>query len=286
MIAAEAVGTSADRVAVACTHTHSGPATFPLHGGPIDKEYLHDLQGHVGKAVQLAWGKRKPARLTVGTAAVSLAAQSPADEVIRALLASDTAECPICVILEHACHPACLPAANTLFSGDLAGRTAASLEFAEGRHLVTDDRPFGGGEGMVMKPEPIARALDAIRAVIPLPCGKDAAGAPAFMPVAVAHLTLGPVELVTISGEIFFEVGQELRRRTGRMDLWVAAYCSGGHGHVGPDSSLPAATASDATYGYLRPPLLPGAAEKLISETYRMLTTPRAAAKMEGRRGM
>jgi tRNA (guanine37-N1)-methyltransferase len=34
--------------------------------------------------------------------------------------------------------------------------------FARGRHLVTDDRPFGGGEGMVMKPGPISRALESI----------------------------------------------------------------------------------------------------------------------------
>jgi tRNA (guanine37-N1)-methyltransferase len=34
--------------------------------------------------------------------------------------------------------------------------------FAKGRHLVTDDRPFGGGEGMVMKPGPIWRALESI----------------------------------------------------------------------------------------------------------------------------
>jgi tRNA (guanine37-N1)-methyltransferase len=34
--------------------------------------------------------------------------------------------------------------------------------FARGRHLVADDRPFGGGEGMVMKPGPISRALDSI----------------------------------------------------------------------------------------------------------------------------
>jgi tRNA (guanine37-N1)-methyltransferase len=34
--------------------------------------------------------------------------------------------------------------------------------FARGRHLVTDDRPFGGGEGMVMKPGPVSRALDSI----------------------------------------------------------------------------------------------------------------------------
>lgn len=32
-------------------------------------------------------------------------------------------------------------------------------DFADGTHAVTDDRPFGGGEGMVMKPEPLARAV-------------------------------------------------------------------------------------------------------------------------------
>jgi tRNA (guanine37-N1)-methyltransferase len=36
--------------------------------------------------------------------------------------------------------------------------------YAEGRHRVTDDYPYGGGPGMVMKPEPIAAALDAVAA--------------------------------------------------------------------------------------------------------------------------
>lgn len=34
--------------------------------------------------------------------------------------------------------------------------------FAEGLHKTTDDRPYGGGEGMVMKPGPIHRALQSI----------------------------------------------------------------------------------------------------------------------------
>ena len=37
-------------------------------------------------------------------------------------------------------------------------------DYAEGRHLVTDDYPFGGGAGLVMKPEPIFRALDDVLA--------------------------------------------------------------------------------------------------------------------------
>ncbi len=32
-------------------------------------------------------------------------------------------------------------------------------DFAEGRHRVTDDRPYGGGSGMVMKPDPLAAAV-------------------------------------------------------------------------------------------------------------------------------
>lgn len=32
-------------------------------------------------------------------------------------------------------------------------------DFATGPHSMTDDRPFGGGEGMVMKPEPLADAV-------------------------------------------------------------------------------------------------------------------------------
>lgn len=34
-------------------------------------------------------------------------------------------------------------------------------EYAEGSYRQTDDAPYGGGAGMVMKPEPIVRALEA-----------------------------------------------------------------------------------------------------------------------------
>ena len=35
-------------------------------------------------------------------------------------------------------------------------------DYAEGRHQVTDDYPYGGGGGMVMKPEPVFRAVETI----------------------------------------------------------------------------------------------------------------------------
>ncbi len=36
-------------------------------------------------------------------------------------------------------------------------------DYATGTHLNTDDRPYGGGPGMVMKPEPVFKAVDDLR---------------------------------------------------------------------------------------------------------------------------
>jgi tRNA (guanine37-N1)-methyltransferase len=48
--------------------------------------------------------------------------------------------------------------------------SAAALdirEFAGGRHRSTDDTPYGGGSGMVMRPEPLAAAIREARRRIP-----------------------------------------------------------------------------------------------------------------------
>ncbi|HUM16028.1 MAG TPA: tRNA (guanosine(37)-N1)-methyltransferase TrmD [Candidatus Nitrosotalea sp.] len=49
-------------------------------------------------------------------------------------------------------------------------------EHAAGRHRVTDEPPFGGGGGMILKPEPLAAAVDALRAAgaARRPAGTDA----------------------------------------------------------------------------------------------------------------
>ncbi len=40
-------------------------------------------------------------------------------------------------------------------------------DFANDKHQVTDDRPYGGGSGMVMKPEPLAEAIRSARQRLP-----------------------------------------------------------------------------------------------------------------------
>jgi tRNA (guanine37-N1)-methyltransferase len=73
----------------------------------------------------------------------------------------------------------------TLFPGMIAGYVRESIlgkaqergklsvsatdirEYAEGKHRVTDDTPYGGGAGMVMKVEPLVAAIEAARARCP-----------------------------------------------------------------------------------------------------------------------
>ena len=49
-------------------------------------------------------------------------------------------------------------------SGQVAVHLWNPRDFAEGNYRRVDDRPFGGGPGMVMLAEPLARCLAAIRA--------------------------------------------------------------------------------------------------------------------------
>jgi tRNA (guanine37-N1)-methyltransferase len=48
--------------------------------------------------------------------------------------------------------------------GKVTVRIINLRDYTTDKHQVTDDRPYGGGEGMVMKPEPIYRAIQAMKA--------------------------------------------------------------------------------------------------------------------------
>src|SRR5437762_13886750 len=41
-------------------------------------------------------------------------------------------------------------------------RVANLRDYADGKHRVTDDYTFGGGSGMVLKPEPLFAAVEAL----------------------------------------------------------------------------------------------------------------------------
>jgi len=53
---------------------------------------------------------------------------------------------------------------KALDKGILQVRIRNLRDFTEDKHRMTDDYPYGGGAGMVMKPEPIIRAVEEIKA--------------------------------------------------------------------------------------------------------------------------
>lgn len=75
-------------------------------------------------------------------------------------------------------------------------RTHDLRDFAHDRHRTVDDTPYGGGAGMVMKPEPWGEALDAIigdadsdaALVVPSPAGEPFTQAIARELAAEQHL--------------------------------------------------------------------------------------------------
>jgi len=56
---------------------------------------------------------------------------------------------------------------RALAGGQVDVRLHDLRAFTDDRHRSVDDRPFGGGPGMVFKPEPLFRAVEALRAEAP-----------------------------------------------------------------------------------------------------------------------
>src|SRR5215470_16401631 len=80
-------------------------------------------------------------------------------------------------------------------------------DFTKDRHRTVDDRPFGGGEGMVLKPEPL---FEAVESLLGYGVGD-----------AATRATVGPntaIVLLSAAGKLF---DQEAARRYARLERIV-----------------------------------------------------------------
>ncbi len=77
-------------------------------------------------------------------------------------------------------------------------------EFTHDRHRTVDDRPFGGGEGMVLKPEPVFECAEALQL--------------ASRAERVTHRVSESVVLLSAHGELF---NQELAAEIARLERVV-----------------------------------------------------------------
>lgn len=56
---------------------------------------------------------------------------------------------------------------RAVLNGLISGESVNIRDFATDKHRTCDDRPYGGGCGMVMKPEPLAQALGKVKERMP-----------------------------------------------------------------------------------------------------------------------
>jgi len=86
-------------------------------------------------------------------------------------------------------------------------------DYARDKHHITDDTPYGGGGGMVMKPEPMFEAVESVLGRFDTPFGRSAAPQPVC-----------PVILLTPQGRVFSQtVADELSRHE-RLALICGRY--------------------------------------------------------------
>lgn len=119
-------------------------------------------------------------------------------------------------------------------------------DYTHDRHKTVDDRPFGGGPGMVLKPEPLFEAVEALRApegrtrvVLFSPAGRQ------FTQAVARELATEP-HLVLICGS-YEGVDERVREALAQDDLSIGDY-------VLTNGGLPAMVVVDAVTR-----LLPGA---------------------------
>jgi len=312
-VAAGQAGTLADRVCIACTHTHSAPAAYPLKEcGERSQRFVDDLVENVRGVVREGSGRLAPARLAAATTELRLGLNrrghggriDAEDDTLRGLVATDRTGRCICAILNYACHAVCLGGGNLKISGDWPGIACSQLEGLLGSGAVVmfmqgccgDINPVPGLSGLgpdeatqaaqmaVVAAKTIfrdagpsagdARAV-AESATVLLPYVEPGEHGETDMPVCLQHITLGPAEIVTLSGEVFFGIGCDIRRRTGRKDVWVAAYCNGSFGYVPTDQAMIEGgyEPDSSNYYYGRPALQPGSAELLAGAAAGLVKT-------------
>jgi len=129
-------------------------------------------------------------------------------------------------------------------------------DYAHDRHRTVDDRPFGGGPGMLLKPEPIFEAVETIsnpntHIILLSPGGRP-------FSQAIAHELAKKQELLLISGH-YEGFDERVRERLAHDELSIGDY-------VLTNGSLPAMVIIDAVTRLL--PGVLGAAESMQDESF------------------
>ena len=141
-------------------------------------------------------------------------------------------------------------------SGAIAIRLHNLRDWTHDRHKTVDDRPFGGGAGMVLKPEPLFAAVDSVRTPAARVVLMTPQGAP-FRQRTAERLSLVP-HLIVVCGH-YEGVDERFRQAAVDEEISLGDF-------VLTNGSLPAMVLADAVIR-----LLPGALgspDSAISESF------------------
>ncbi|MBM4155000.1 MAG: tRNA (guanosine(37)-N1)-methyltransferase TrmD [Lentisphaerae bacterium] len=132
-------------------------------------------------------------------------------------------------------------------AGHVEFRTIHLRDFTHDRHRTTDDRPYGGGPGMVMKPEPVFEAVESVRrpdsrVILMTPQGRR-------FDQAMARELAGATHLVFVCGH-YEGVDERIRTGLATDEISIGDY-------VLTNGVLPAAVVIDSVVR-LRPGVLGG----------------------------
>jgi tRNA (guanine37-N1)-methyltransferase len=129
-------------------------------------------------------------------------------------------------------------------------------EFTHDRHRTADDYAFGGGPGMVMKPEPIADAIESVRRAVSRIVLLSPQGAP-FDHAAAARLA-NQTHLVLLCGR-YEGVDERVRQRLVDEEISIGDYVLTG-------GEIPAMVITDAVVRLV--PGVVGKAESVSAESH------------------
>lgn len=131
-------------------------------------------------------------------------------------------------------------------------------DFAEDRHSTTDDRPFGGGPGMVLKPEPVFAAVESVKTSASHVILLSPQGA-VFHQSAARRLADAGRHLIFICGH-YEGVDERIREALVDEEISIGDY-------ILTNGVLPAAVVIDAVVR-LRPGVLGGGEEAADEESF------------------
>lgn len=138
-LAAQRIGTREEWIAIAATHTHSGPELRIDAKETPNPSYVQNLIDDIAGGIYAAWRVREPARIGIGSGTIHGIGVNrrhpdglPVDPEVGVLRFDFESGQPGGVLINYTCHPVVLGPDNLLISADYPGYTTRLIERVKG----------------------------------------------------------------------------------------------------------------------------------------------------------